>query len=100
MIKDEFIKAIHNANLVEVTFDSKSKGMMTRTCAPMDYGPSRRSSSDEPKYHFYNTDSSHPMPLSEEQITTMNVLEEKFNPENIVHWEPNWFIERDWGKSS
>lgn len=99
-MKQEFLEAITSTRLIELTFDSKSSGVLTRTCAPMDYGPSRRSNSSEPKYHFHNVTSNHPMPISEEQIKAMVVLEETFNPKEIVNWQPNWFISRDWGECS
>ncbi len=100
MIINDFIGAINDTRLVELTFDSKSKGIITRTYAPMDYAPSRRSSSPELKLHFYDTHSGHPVPLTENQIITLRILEAKFSPENIVTWTPNWYTSRDWGSKS
>jgi len=39
-MKDEFIDAIHSKNKIRLTFHSKEdRQELTRTCAPMDYGP-------------------------------------------------------------
>jgi len=100
MFKQSFVDAINDTNLVELTFNSKNQGVLERKCIPLDYGPMAKSSSGEMKYHFHNTDSDHPMPISEEQIIKMQILEEKFDPETIVHWVPSWNIERDWGTVS
>ena len=43
MYRDRFIQAIHDKKRVRVTFDSKEdRAQVTRKCAPMDFGPSRR----------------------------------------------------------
>jgi hypothetical protein len=97
MYNKAFIGAIQDTNLVELTFDSKEKGVISRMCAPMDYAPMSNSSSSELKYHFYNLDSNHPMPISEWQIIEMKILSDKFKPENIVNWQPTWHVVRDWG---
>ena len=101
MKNPKFLEAISSKNLVELTFLSKEKGVLTRTCAPMDYGPWRRhSSSPEPRYHFIDIDSSngvHPLSILEEQIQELNVLSDTFEPKDFIHWTPNWHIVRDWG---
>jgi hypothetical protein len=94
---NKFVEAIHSTNLIKLTFNSKLSGVLTRTCAPMEYGTLRRSSSSKLKYHFYSTDSSHPMSISQSQIISMNILEKKFTPEEFIRWTPNWHIVRDWG---
>jgi hypothetical protein len=97
MVNQTFLDAVQDTKLVELTFDSKEKGVITCTCAPMDYGHMRNSNSPELKYHFYNLKSNHPMPISAQQIIKMRVLEEKFEPKNIISWQPDWHIVRDWG---
>ncbi len=100
MIYDDFVSAIAETNLVELTFNSKEKGVITRICAPMDFGPWKRSSSPEMRYHFIDLDSSsgvHPLSITAEQILQLTVLDKKFKPENIVNWVPEWHIARDWG---
>lgn len=96
--KDEFISAINNFEVIEVTYDSVGKGLVTQELIPLDFGPWRRYHSSEPRYHFYSTSSpQHPVPLRPKQIIEMKRLEKKFDPANIVHWVPKWHIVRDWG---
>lgn len=92
-----FIEAINSTNVVKLTFNSREQGILERNCVPLDYGPMNNSDSGEMKYHFHNIDNDHPMPISEDQIIKMQVLDEKFDPEKIVHWVPEWHIARDWG---
>lgn len=101
MIKhDDFLCAIARKNLVKLKFNSNSKGTITRICAPMDFGPLKRSSSPEMRYHFIDLDSSsgeHPLSIKPDQVLELNVLSDKFDPKNLVHWTPSWHIARDWG---
>ncbi len=105
-MKEEFIQAIKNKQKVEIEFYSKDdQGYITRVCAPMDYGPSRRSPNGGNRYHVwdYYSDSikgAHQIPLAQEQIKSFKVLDETFNPEEFVSWDPDWFIQRDWGDLS
>jgi hypothetical protein len=101
---NEFVTALQSTNLVELTFISKQKGEITRKCAPMDFGPWRRhSSNNDIRYHFIDLDSasgSHPLSITPEQIINIEQIEEKFSPENLISWKPNWYIARNWGKYS
>ncbi len=97
---NDFLSAIAETNLIELTFTSNSKGVTTRICAPMDFGLWKRSSSTEVRYHFIDLSSSqgaHPLSIKADQILELNVLDEKFKPENLIHWIPEWHIARDWG---
>jgi len=38
----ELMEAIHNKKIVELTFSSKEKGIITRLCIPFDHGKSRK----------------------------------------------------------
>ncbi len=96
--KDEFISALSNLQVVEVTYNSMSSGLVTQELIPLDFGPWRRHNSSESRYHFYSTSTPpHPVPLRPEQIIEIKKLEKKFDPANIVHWIPKWHIVRDWG---
>ncbi len=99
IFKDVFTSAIQNCEMLEVTYNAVTKGLVTQELIPLDYGPWRRSSTGESRYHFYSTNSEpqHPVPLRPEQIISMAKIEQKFDPSNIVHWIPNWHIVRDWG---
>ena len=97
-----FVRAINGTNKVELTFNSREKGIITRKVAPTDYGPSRRFPNLlENRYHVLDLESSngiiHPIPLIESQIVELKILEETFNPAEYVTWTPQWHLARDWG---
>lgn len=101
--KDVFIQAIHDKMKVRITFFSKEDGKdITRLCAPMDYGPGRKMHDQSDRYWLwdYNSDTGvHPLPLKEEQIRSMVVLEDSFDPDEFIRTfssAPSWIIPRDW----
>jgi len=107
MFEEIFVKAIHEKAKVRVTFFSKEdSGHLVRTCAPMDYGPSRRAKNKDDRFHVWDYDSdsgSHVLSLPVEQIKNIEILDETFNPAEFVTWPKNrikWFIARDWGDFS
>jgi hypothetical protein len=101
---DAFINAIQTKNKVKLVFFSKKDNSdQERTCAPMDYGPSRRSGSDgQNKYHFWDYDSDskqHTLSLGSEQIKSITVLREKFDPKTDFEFDISnveWFVPRNW----
>jgi hypothetical protein len=104
-METKFIAAIHSKHKVRLTFYSKEdKGPITRTCAPMDYGPSRRAIADKSdRFHFWDYDSdtgNHTLSLLPDQINLIEVLGDTFDPADFVTWSPNWFVVRDWGEFS
>ncbi len=102
--KDEFVNAIHTRSKVSLTFYSKEDGhQLTRKCAPMDYGPSRKFHDKSDRFHFWDYESDkavHTLSPKIEQIHNIEVLDEKFDPAEFVTWHPNWFVKRDWGRFS
>lgn len=101
---DIFIKAIHDKQIIEVSFYSKEDGqVLTRVCAPFDYGPRSRARDKSPCFHMWNYTSDtkpHTLSIQPEQIVNIQITNETFNPTEIVKWQPKWFIERDWGAVS
>lgn len=97
----DFLKAIEEKRKIEVTFNSQSKGTVTRICIPFDFGPSRRNLKVNPdRYHMYDLDSpdgEHTLSIIPEHLLGINLLNEYFEPSNYISWEPNWFVKRDWG---
>ena len=66
----------------------------------MDYGPSRRAHNKDDRFHSWDFESdqkNHVLSLLPEQVVS---IEEKFDPADFVTWQPNWFIERNWGVHS
>ena len=60
--KDVFIRCIHEKRKVRLTFHAKEYGESTvRTCAPMDFGPSRQSKNGPwDRYHLWDYSPSRP----------------------------------------
>jgi hypothetical protein len=107
MFEKLFIQAIHDKKKIELTFFSKEDGhLLSRTCAPMDFGPSRRAADKSDRYHFWDYDSDtkvHTLSLKPEQVKDMVVLQDHFNPAEFITWSTvtsPWFIKRDWGTFS
>lgn len=107
MHKDRFIQAIHGCKKVRLTFYSKDdERTLVRTCAPMDYGPSRRAEEKNDRYHLWDYESDtgpHTLSLNPDQVTGIDVLDESFDPCEFVTWDTNaspWFVKRDWGRHS
>lgn len=100
-MRDEFIGAIHTKNKIRLTFFSKEDGhSLNRTCAPMDYGPSSTSHNKSDRFHSWDYDSDkerHTLSLLPEQVQSVEVLPEHFDPAEFVTWQPRWIIKRDWG---
>lgn len=102
-----FLAGIDNRHLVTLTFESKDDDgqHLIRSCAPMDFGPSRRAKDPSERYHFWDFDSDsaegpHTLSLLLEQITAIEPSKESFDPGEFITWDTNWFYERDWGQFS
>ena len=99
-----FIDAITSLNKVTLTFFSKEDGhSLTRLCAPMDFGPSRRAKDKSDRFHFWdftNDVGSHTLSLNPHQVQSIEILNDDFDPSEFVKWKPNWIISRDWGEYS
>lgn len=101
---DIFISAIHSLNKVRVTFFSHKDGAdVTRTCAPMDFGPKAKENPPKDRYHLWDFSSpsgAHTESLEANKIHSILILDEVFDPEDFVTWTPNWHVSRDWGRFS
>jgi hypothetical protein len=102
---EQFIQAINDKTKIRLTFYSKQDGEnVTRLCAPMDYGPSRRKNiiDTSDKFHLWDYKSPsetpvHTISLSQDQIVKMEFTDLTFNPSEFVNWATNWWIKRNWG---
>lgn len=102
-----FIDCLHQKRKVRLIFFSlEDQRQLTRTCAPMDYGPNRRAKVKSDRYHLWNYDSdqkTHVLSLQPEQIIRIEQIEESFDPAEFVTWDTTksiWFVSRDWGRFS
>lgn len=97
---DILIDAINDKVIVSLSFNSKEKGVITRQCIPFDFGPSRRYKDGLDRFHFYDLDSpdgNHILSILPEQIISLTLTTDNFEPKNYINWTPKWFISRDWG---
>lgn len=106
-MKDTFISALRSKHKVELKFYSKEDGgILVRTCAPMDFGPSRRAKDKSDRFHFWDYDSDsarHTLSLLPEQIDSIKALPESFDPAEFITWDvaqSPWFTSRDWAAYS
>ncbi|WP_078666767.1 hypothetical protein [Chitinophaga eiseniae] len=101
MYQSDFKKAIAGKTKIKLTFFSKEDGAtLCRLCAPMDFGPSRRATNKDNRYHLWDYESdkqNHVLSLLPDQIVAMEFMETSFDPSEFVTWTPNWFFVRDWG---
>lgn len=97
-----FIAGIHARRRVVLYFYSKDDhgALLTRSCAPMDYGPRRKAAVQVDRYHFWDFDSdtgSHTLGIVSEQIDRIVATQTAFDPADFVTWQPRWLIPREWG---
>ena len=99
-----FLDAITSMNKVTLTFFSKEDGhTLTRLCAPMDFGPSRRAKDKSDRYHFWDYESdtrNHVLSLLPVQVQSIEAADEQFDPAEFITWTTDWFFSRDWGQYS
>lgn len=86
--KDIFLEAINNRQKIQLVFFSKEDNAnLTRICAPFDIGPSRRAKDKSDRYHVWDYDSDterHVLSLLDVQVVSITVLEEQFDPADII----------------
>lgn len=99
-MESDFLFAINEMLITEITFKSAEKGIITRLCIPFDFGPSRRYKDGLDRYHFYDLNSpegKHNLSILPEQLISITLTDNNFNPSDYITWSPNWFVKRDWG---
>lgn len=99
----DFLQAINEKLLVTIVFRSKEKGTIQRNCVPFDFGPSKRAKDQSDRYHFFDLDSpdgNHTLSILPEQLISLKLTTEVFDPADYVKWTPNWIVARDWGRFS
>ncbi len=100
---DTFIEAIQSKNLIEITWQSKEKGVITRNCIPYDFGVSHRKGASLTQKYIHAWDISSPtgvphnIQIIPSAVKDIVVLNEKFDPNEYVKWYPTrWEIPRNW----
>jgi len=94
-----FVEAIHKKQILRVIMNSKEKGIITRSCTPLDFGPHKRFPDKGDRYMLYHLETEHPSPMLPSQIVKMELTTDKFEPKDIITWDSpyDWHIHRDWG---
>lgn len=95
----KFIEAIHKKKLVKIVLDTEEKGIINRKCVPFDFAISKKYNDGKERFHFFDLDSpdgQHNLSILPENLKSLEILEELFNPADYVKWTPNWAISRDW----
>jgi hypothetical protein len=103
-----FINAIQDRQMIEIAFYSKEDDdqLIVRRCAPMDIGPSRRAKDQTDRFHAWDFEagtSNHTLSLKPEQVQSIRLLSQTFNPEDFITWSTTkspWFVSRNWGRYS
>lgn len=96
-----FLQSIQDKIVLNIVYDSKEKGRITRKCAPLDYGPSQRKGKlyGTEKYHVFDLnspDQPHPIAMEPDRIVSMSRSTETFNPKSFINWEVHWLVPRNW----
>jgi len=99
---DEFVECLHGLRRARVVFTSQREdgALRERICAPMDFGPDRRSADKRDRYHLFDPDAGHTLKKFPEEMVTFEPLAQVFDPGEFITWDvrqhPSW-LERDWG---
>ncbi len=102
-----FLDAIAQKRRLKVRFFSKKEGKeLVRVCAPLDFGPLRGTTDGRERYQLWDLEGKkkpHNVPLLADEMLEVTLLDETFDPADIVTWafKPgSWRISRDWGRFS
>src|SRR4051794_10816899 len=108
-----FLDALIAKRRLSVRFMSKGGGKgggdsreVTRICAPLDYGPLRGAAEPTDHYQLWDLEGKRKplnITLLDTDILAMTVLDETFEPAEIITWafKPNaWRLPRDWAEFS
>lgn len=103
---DRFISGIRSKQLLILTFIKGSGDSVSRTCVPLDFGPSRRLADNSDRFHVLDLDSPrgvHPAALLPESVTSITETGRLFDPIDHINWDVKqnpWYVSRDWGRFS
>lgn len=104
MDQEAFIEAIRSKNKIRITYHSDKDGKsVTRTIAPLDYGPHASYKDKTPRYQFWDYEGSskpHSSSLLVFAIEKIEVLDDTFDPSEFITWKCQWHVARDWGDYS
>ena len=102
-----FLDAIAGKQRLTVKFSRAKEGrVVTRVCAPLDYGPLRGGLDAEPRYQLWDLEGRRKplnIQLTEAELLSIAPTGETFDPAEIITWSFKagaWAIARDWAEFS
>ena len=104
-----FIDALHEKKKLKVVFIALSDNQQRiRTCAPLDYGTLKKVNDMRSKYQFWDycdggSSNPHFVALLPEQILSIELTGELFEPGDFIHWSIRsnpWQVSRNWEQYS
>lgn len=100
---DVFIQGVQNKVKIDLTFLSPDDYLWSvKLCSPVDFHPCRRARDVSELYYFWDSSAQKGdrlFSLAPEQIVSMKVTSEEFEPEEFLKfWHKKWFIRRSWGQ--
>lgn len=96
---EKFLKAIQEKRIILVKRYTSEKGIIERRCVPYDYAVGKRSKDNIKKYWIWHIETKHISVANSEDIISIEILDEYFNPADYIKWNPpfGWEIKRNWG---
>src|SRR5688572_716480 len=101
-----FVDALIAKKRLVVELRDKSGRTVTRTCAPLDYGPLRGATDQRDRYQLWDLEGRRKplnITLFDSDVVSFRALDETFEPAEIITWafKPNaWKLPRDWAEFS
>ena len=101
-----FLTALFAKKRLLVEFTDKRGRVVTRTCAPLDYGPLRGAIDPVDRYQLWDLEGRRKplnITLLDSDVRSFRALDETFDPADIITWafKPNaWKLPRDWAEFS
>lgn len=101
-----FLDALFAKKRLEVQFRDKTGRVVTRVCAPLDYGPLRGATDLSDRYQLWDLEGKKKplnVVVADADLIALKPLDESFDPATIITWafKPNsWKLPRDWAEFS
>ena len=101
-----FVDALFAKKRLSVQFRDRTGQVVTRVCAPLDYGPLRGATDQADRYQLWDLEAKRKpfnITLYEDEVIDFTALDEGFDPAAIITWsfKPNaWKLPRDWAEFS
>lgn len=96
-MRETFMQGIQDKRLISMIIKrADSEQLISRTVAPLDYGPRANNLSGPDYYHCWDTQKKHIISVQPIQVQSMSLLHRGFDPAAIVTWETAWIVPREW----